>query len=60
MKNAALMTRNKGQSYPGPGPFVEEQGLWFRGAEMQFRAIDGVLILAFLTAFVGLVLLLAK
>jgi len=52
--------RNKNQSYSGPRSFAEEHHPLFKAAEIQFRAVDGALILAFLAAFVGLVLLLAK
>ena len=33
---------------------------WFNATEIRLRVVDGMLILAFLAAFLGLVLLLSK
>jgi len=60
MKNMVLLLRNKHQSDRGSRSFAAEHHPLFKAAEIQFRAVDGLLILAFLAGFVGLVLLLAK
>ena len=60
MKNAILVLRNHHQACDGPRSFAEDQHPLFRPAEFQFGLMDGLLIVAFLAAFVGLVLLLAQ
>jgi hypothetical protein len=50
MTNTDFIVRDKGgATHP-----------WVRATEIQFRAVDGMFILAFLAAFVGLVFLLSK
>ncbi len=55
-----LILRNQNHASAGPKSFAEDHHPLFRPAEIQLRALDGALILAFLAGFVGLVFLLSK